>query len=278
MGNQGTANDGVRKAAALIRNGFLGAVEEVHVWTNRPVWPQGEAIPAPEPCPEHVKWDLWLGPAKYRPYAPGYHPFSWRGFWEFGTGALGDMACHTMNMPFMALDLRDPETISAQTAGHDRNSFPKWSIIKYEFPKTETRGPVTMYWYDGGKLPPLELLEGNAVVESGCLLMGEKGKLYSPNDYGAEFKILSGPELPAEVDFVHSPGHFDEWVQAMRGGPAAMSNFPDYAAPLTETVLLGNLAVWTEGKVSWRAKTMEYKVDVGVDDLLKNTYRKGYDI
>ncbi len=107
MGNQGTAMTGARKAAAALRAGAIGAVKEVHVWTNRPVWPQGGPRPAPKPCPPNLKWDLWLGPAPERPYAHGYHPFSWRGWWDFGTGALGDMACHTANMAYMGLDLRD---------------------------------------------------------------------------------------------------------------------------------------------------------------------------
>ena len=154
MGNQGTAADGLRKAAAMLRAGVLGKVSEVHVWTNRPIWPQGGDRPAPQPVPETLKWDLWLGPAPQRPYGPGYHPFAWRGWWDFGTGALGDMACHTMNMPYAGLDLRDPISVQAETSGHNGDSFPKWSIITYEFPATDTRGPIKMVWYDGGKTVP----------------------------------------------------------------------------------------------------------------------------
>ena len=124
------------------------------MWTNRPIWPQGEGRPPEVEVPKHVHWDLWIGPAPYRSYANGYHPFAWRGFWDFGTGALGDMACHTMNMPYMALDLHNPVSVEAETSGHNKETYPSWSIIKYEFPANDKRPAVTMTWYDGKKLPP----------------------------------------------------------------------------------------------------------------------------
>ncbi|HEY1784043.1 MAG TPA: Gfo/Idh/MocA family oxidoreductase, partial [Pirellulales bacterium] len=127
MGNQGTAGSGLRKSAAIVQAGTLGPVHEVHVWTNRPIWPQGGPRPEAKPVPKNVHWNLWLGPAPKRPYGDGYHPFAWRGWWDFGTGALGDMACHTMNLPYMALDLRDPVSVTAETAGHNKESYPKWS-------------------------------------------------------------------------------------------------------------------------------------------------------
>src|SRR5207237_5564717 len=132
MGNQGTANSALRHSAAMIRAGVVGTVSEVHVWTNRPIWPQGIPRNPPKPVPATLHWDTGLGPAPERPYADGYHGFAWRGWWDFGTGALGDMACHTMNMPFMALDLRNPVSVQAQTSGHNRDSYPSWSIIRYE--------------------------------------------------------------------------------------------------------------------------------------------------
>ncbi|OHB78386.1 MAG: dehydrogenase [Planctomycetes bacterium RBG_16_64_12] len=281
MGNQGTAEDGLRKAAALVQAGALGAVSEVHVWTNRPIWPQGGDRPEPEECPDHIEWDLWLGPAPERPYAQGYHPFSWRGWWDFGTGALGDMACHTLNMPFAALDLRDPISVQAVTSGHNKDSYPKWSIITYEFAANDSRPAVKLFWYDGGKRPDKELLDGKTPSGSGCAIIGEKGKIYSPDDYGAQFEILGAVELP-EVEFEKSPGHFAEWVRAIKGGPPAMSNFPDYASPLTETVLLGNLAVWVaaaegEGeKVEWDAQNMKATNVAGLETIIKPEYREGY--
>ncbi|MFH1264112.1 MAG: gfo/Idh/MocA family oxidoreductase, partial [Planctomycetota bacterium] len=205
----------------------------------------------------------------------------WRGWWDFGTGALGDMACHTLNMPFAACDLRDPISVQAVTSGHNKDSYPKWSIITFEFPATDSRPAVKLLWYDGGKRPDKELLEGKTPSASGCAIFGEKGKIYSPNDYGAQFEILGDVERP-EVEFEKSPGHFAEWVRAIKGGQPAMSNFPDYAGPLTETILLGNLAVWVaseegEGeKVEWDAKNMKATNVAGLETIVKPEYREGY--
>lgn len=282
MGNQGTAMGGLRHAAALLRKGLLGKVHEVHVWTNRPIWAQGGERPEPKDPPAHLHWDEWLGPAPERPFGNGYHPFSWRGWWDFGTGALGDMACHTVNMPFMGLNLRDPISVQATTSGHNGDSYPKWSIITFEFGETDSRPALTFTWYDGGKLPPKELLDGRNLKSSGALVIGEKGKIFSPDDYGADFEVLGGPEKEA-ADYPKSPGHFDEWTKAIQGGETPMSNFPDYAGPLTETILLGNLAVWaapekeTPGKkIEWDAKQLKAKNAPEVAHIIKPTYRKGY--
>jgi predicted dehydrogenase len=278
MGNQGTAGDNLRKAAALLKAGALGQVKEVHVWTNRPIWPQGGTRPKGQPVPEHLHWDLWLGPAPKRPYHEGtYHPFAWRGWWDFGTGALGDMACHTMNMPFMGLDLRDPLSVEAESPGTNKDSYPKWSIIRYAFAARGDRPALTMTWYDGGKKPAAELLEGEKHSESGCLVIGDKGKLYSPDDYGGSFKLLGGAS-DIGVEYPHSPGHFEEYVRAIKGGPPAMSNFPDYASPLTETVLLGNLAVWAGKKVDWNARSLRASNAPEVEELIRPAYRKGWTI
>jgi predicted dehydrogenase len=285
MGNQGTAEPSLRRAAAFIKSGALGKITEVHVWTNRPIWAQGGDRPKEAPVPPHVHWEEWLGPAPYRPYAPGYHPFAWRGWWDFGTGALGDMACHTMNMPFQALNLRDPIAVTAECSGHNKDSFPKWSIIKYEFGEYEGRAPVTMHWYDGGKRPDKELLNGREPASSGALAIGERGKLYAPGDYAEKEIILLGTDevvLRAgsgelNVDFKESPGHFAEWVAAIRGGEPAMSNFPNYSGPLTETVLLGNLAVWATGKrVEWNAKNLTSPNSPEVAHIIKPEMRSGY--
>jgi predicted dehydrogenase len=281
MGNQGTAGDGLRLSAAKIRAGALGTVKEVHVWTNRPIWPQGVSRAEPAAVPSNLHWDLWLGPAPVRPYAPGYHTFSWRGWWDFGTGALGDMACHTVNLPFMALDLRDPVSVQAETSGHNRDSYPKSSKIRFEFPATKNRPAVTLYWYDGSNLPSEELragLEesGKKFPISGSLIIGDKGKLYTPGDYGGGGRLIEGVDV-GEVKFVQSPGHFAEFVRAIKGGEAAMSNFPDYAVPLTETILLGNLAVWSEGKkVEWDAKKLRPKSGEDLSRIIHPAYRKGY--
>jgi predicted dehydrogenase len=313
MGNQGTSQDGLRQAAASLKAGVIGTVKEVHVWTNRPIWAQGGPRPAEEPVPETLKWDLWLGPAPVRPYGSGYHPFSWRGWWDFGTGALGDMACHTVNMPFAGLGLRDPVSVIATTSGHNKDSYPAWSKIEFQFPATDKRPAVKLFWYDGGQRPADEILVnvnefkrakkekeeaaaaktakkgGKKVVkksrgDSGCLIIGEKGQLYSPDDYGAKYELFGGATQP-EVEFVKSPGHFAEWLEAIRGGKPAMSNFTDYAGPLTETILLGNLAVWLApeaeqpGKrVEWDAKNLKALNAPEVAHVIQAEYRKGYSL
>jgi predicted dehydrogenase len=291
MGNQGTASDGLRRAAAIVRAGALGKVSEVHVWTDRPIWPQGiDRPPAMDP-PKQLHWDLWLGPAPKRPYAElrepdpvchhkdVYHPFSWRGWWDFGSGALGDIGCHAVNMPFRALDLRDPVAVQAETSGHNKDSFPRWSIITFEFPATAARPGLKLVWYDGGKLPPAELLDGKKPRAGGTLIIGDRGKLISAG--GNEgYRLLGGVAEP-EVQFVHSPGHFEEWVRAIRGGEPAKSNFPEYAGPLTETVLVGNLAVWAAAsgkgeKVEWDAKNQKVGNIPGLEELIRPKYRPGY--
>jgi len=280
MGNQGTADGGLREGAAKIRAGALGTVSEVHVWTNRPIWPQGINRPAPKPEPANLKWQEWLGVAPERPYADGYHPFKWRGWWDFGSGALGDMACHTVNMAFMALDLRNPTSVQAVTSGHNKDSYPSWSIINFEFPANNWRPAIKFTWYDGGKKVDPGKLDGENPGGSGALVIGSKGKAYSKGDYGGVSKWLGNVEQP-KVDVPHSPGHFKEWVEAIRGGKPAMSNFPDYAGPLTETILLGNLAVWAadkgEGpKVEWDAQNLKVKNVQGLEQIVKPVYRPGY--
>jgi predicted dehydrogenase len=283
LGNQGTSLVTLRKTAALVQAGALGSVKEVHVWTDRPHWACGTPRPAPATPPASLHWDLWLGPAPERPYAQGYHPHSWRGWWDFGSGALGDMACHTVNMPFMALDLRDPTSVVAESSGHNRDSFPKWSIIQFEFPATDRRAAVKFWWYDGGKKPPGELFDDQPVSESGALLIGDRGKLVAPGDYCSKGYKLLGGATDQKVQFEQSPGHFTEFARAIQGGPPARSNFPDYGGPLTETILLGNLAVWAAHepgglgpKISWDSKQLTASGAPDLEPLIRPSYREGY--
>ncbi len=283
MGNQGTSFPTLRKTAAAIQAGVIGNVSEVHVWTNRPTWAQGGPRAAEAPAPSHVHWDLWLGPAPERPYAPGYHPHAWRGWWDFGSGALGDMACHTVNMPYMALDLRDPTGVQAETSGHNRDSYPKWSIIKYDFPANGNRPAVTMTWYDGGKTPSPDLFDDVPMSKTGVLLIGDKGKLFAAGDYCERGYKLLGGATDVKVEFEQSPGHFTEYANAIKGGPPARANFSNYAAPLTETILLGNLAVWAapeagvQGKkIEWDAKNLKPTNAPEVEGIVRPTYRAGY--
>jgi predicted dehydrogenase len=288
MGNQGTADNSMRRNAYRVRAGKIGTVKEVHVWTNRPIWPQGIERSAVKPVPSNLHWDLWLGPAKPRPYGDNYHPFAWRGWWDFGTGALGDMACHDVNLPFMALDLRNPITVHATSSGHNHDSYPKSSKITYEFAEYNGRAPLTMIWYDGGNLPPKDLIpkellpESGNVPESGSLIIGDKATLYSPGDGGAGGHIVPAlSAADADVPYPESPGHWEEFVRAIRGGQPATSNFPDYASELAETILLGNLALWVEGeKVEWDAKNLRVKnggdVEEKVQHIIRPTFRSGY--
>lgn len=284
MGNQGSAGDGLRRAVEVIQSGAIGKPLELHVWSNRPVWPQGLERPKGEsPVPPELDWNLWLGPAPFRPYVENaYHTFNWRGWMDFGTGALGDMACHTVNMPFRALKLGHPSLVECEMASRIfPETYPLTSRIRFEFPEREGLPPLKFWWYDGapsvdnaplrpypdivkdvvnlrGKLPP-----------SGCLIIGEKGKLFAPDDYGAMFflqlegeeKFIQGAKHEAIKDIPQSlprsPGHYKEWIEMIKGGPAAYSNF-EIAGYLTEIILLGCIALRVgEGvKMEWDGPNM----------------------
>ncbi len=292
MGNQGTSNDGLREAAAIMKAGHLGNVTEAHIFTNRPVWEQGNPRPASVPVPAHVNWDLWLGPAPLRPYAKGvYHDFAWRGWWDFGTGALGDMACHTFNMPYMGLDLKDPVSIQATCTGHNGDGYPQKSKIAFEFPSNEWRGPVKVVWYDGGNIPSNDLIFGHELKGGksprGAIIKGDKATIYSWNDYAAEFVIYDndGNEVDKpEVEYEKSPGHYVEFHQSVTGErKRAVSNFEGYAGKLTETILLGNLAVWAaatgEGpKVEWDAANLRSPSHPHLASIVHRNYRDGYEV
>lgn len=278
MGNQSTASLGMRKAAAHLKARTYGIVKEVHLWTDRAggYWRQGHDRPNPTPTPRTLDFDLWVGPSPERPYAPGYHPFAWRGYWDFGTGSLGDMGCHIFNMPFMGLDLRDPLAVQAETSGHNRDSFPTWVKVKYEFGERKGRPALNVHWYDGGKKPPAELVPGVTLGGNGVIVICEKGTIYSLDESNSQFFLLGGGPLP-EIDAEASPGHMAEFARAALGGPAAVSNFPDYAGPLTETVLLGNLAIWANGpRLEWDARRMRVKNAPEYDALIRPTYRQGW--
>ena len=312
MGNQGTALNNLRESAALIRKGIVGDVKEVHVWTNRPVWPQSKGLKVAEPAtPGSVHWDEWIGPANKRPYSPEIHPFKWRGFWDFGTGALGDMACHTLNMSYMALDLKFPTSVDATSSGHDGNCYPASSKIVFEFPELDGRPALKMVWYDGGEKPSEELMgdlpkkdNGNGKKRhytSAALVVGEKGKYYSPGDYGGDARdtglIVDGeftrqrtitkPSDEASapfsefknIEYTKSPGHFEEFAEAIKGKGKTVSEFVEYAGPLSETILLGNLAVWSGKKVDWNAKEMiAADADEATKKMVRHEYHNGYSI
>ena len=280
MGNQGTANDGLRRAAEIIQSGGLGDVREVHVWTNRPVWPQGIDRLATQKVPPHIKWDLWLGPAAWRPYNEGYCPFNWRGWWDFGTGALGDMACHTLNLPYMALKLGYPTAAEASTSGFNEETYPNESTIRFEFPARGDMPALKLYWYDGGRKPPAELFHGKKRPNTGSLLVGSRGNLFSGGDYGANYNLIpeknfegyKGPEPWIE----RSIGHTAEWLRALKTDKPAMSNFADYSGKLTEIILLGNVAMRARHKVEYDGDAMKITNCTESNNFLHREYRKGW--
>ncbi|MDR0391679.1 MAG: Gfo/Idh/MocA family oxidoreductase [Planctomycetaceae bacterium] len=344
MGNQGTALNESRNVIAQLRGGLIGKMKEVYIWSNRPVWPQNPFDPtrtltiedyikyakANSPSAEKAEeminakkaaiaqglevldWKLWLGTAKYREYMPGlYHTFNWRGWWDFGSGALGDMACHHVTIPFAACDLKDPTWVRAKTSGHDFNMFPASSVIDFEFPANENRGVLPFHWYDRhGNQPPREIFEKYKINPSGSgsLIIGENGALFTTDDYGRNNKFLKegGEEikdrLDVEVTYAEDKGGFDvnqmyELFRAVKANDPkiAVSNFVDRAGPMTETILLGNLAVWAASKggetageigewgekIEWDAKNLKVTnlkdlKTPGVEGLIKPVYTEGY--
>jgi predicted dehydrogenase len=292
MGNQGNASEDLRVTTEWLRAGVIGRVKEVHCWSNRPIWPQGVTWPAgADVVPEHLDWDVWLGPAPERPYFKECHPFKWRGFWDFGTGAFGDMGCHILNWPFTALDLGLPaiaECIEAEGATAD--SPPKKSRIRLDFPERNGRPAVSLYWHDGGLLPSEDQFggeiptreEGKKKTENGSLFIGEKGILYDGYDGGESPRLWPPAKMadftPPEKTLPRSPGHYKEWIAACKGGPAAGSDFVAKACALTEMVLVGHLAarVGPGKKIEWDAATGQARNVPEAAQFIHKTYRKGW--
>lgn len=286
MGNQGHSEEGARQVCEMVWNGVIGPVREAHVWTNRPVWPQGIKEPLPaEPIPETVDWDLWLGPAPFRPHNHEYYPFNWRGWWDFGCGALGDMACHIMDAANWSLLLGAPTSVECvRQEGKNDQTGPIKSVIKFEFPQRGALCPVTLYWYDGGEMPPhpegvsadTKLGDGR----NGSMLIGDKG-IITAGEYGGKPRLLPDEEMkdfkfPDEI-LTRSPGHTADWLRACKGGEPACSNF-DYAGPFTENILLGNVALRCEGKLMWDTEKMKFTNNKKANEYVHMEYRKGWSL
>lgn len=297
MGTQGHAFPGTRRAVEVIRSGILGDVRELHVWTDRPAgwWAQGVRRPADTPpIPEGLDWDVWLGPAPERPYHPAYVPFKWRGFWDFGTGAIGDMGIHNLDTAFWGLDLGAPLSVEVKecspglTDPETAETAPVWSIIELNFPARRSMPPVRMTWYDGGKLPPAELFQGvkPANKDGGSLVIGSKGTLFTRTWHGGQYENDMFALLPVEgfKDFQPPPAtltrprsHHQEFVDACYGRGEALSAFP-YAAVLTESLLLGNVALRTGKRIDWDSEKMRAKGCPEAREYLKPHPRRGWSV
>ncbi len=284
MGIQNRSQAPYRAARELFEQGHIGRVYEVHVWTDRPAgwWPQGVGRPATsDPVPEDVDWDHWLGVAAERPYVKGsYHPFAWRGWKDFGTGAQGDMGCHLMDPALWFLELDAPLSVRSDGPTPNDETYPLWSETRYEFAPNRhtTRGPLVLTWHDGGRKPPRTLLDdlnAGEIVSNGCLFVGERGALLTTNEapprlMGSE--KLSAMAIPAgdEVD------HWHQWVDACLGRGETTAHF-GYAGPLTEVVLLGNVALQKPHEtLRWDAGSLAFTGSPEADALLGCTYRSGW--
>jgi predicted dehydrogenase len=286
MGTQGMAMDRTRTGIEVIRSGVLGKITQLHVWTDRPSgwWPQG--IDRPRGTPQArvgLDWDLWLGVAPVRPYHPAYSPFTWRGWKDFGTGAMGDMGIHNAAMPFVALELGAPSKAEVvQTSGLKVETFPAWSTLKVDFPETGKHGPITLYWYDGGKKPPAELIPGHKLAKNGAIVVGSKGTLYSVEWTGGDWLLFPEKRFrgyqPSKPSVPRAPGqsHYREWLEACKGGPPAFCRFDGFASQLTEAMLVANLALRTGQKILWDAKKMVASNCAEAAPYIKRRYRMGW--
>ena len=295
MGNQGQASEGTRRLSEMVWDGAIGKVQEAHIWTDRPsnglfneYWPQGVGRPEGTPAvPQTLAWDLWIGPAPYRPYHPAYAPFKWRGWWDFGTGALGDIGCHSFDPVFRALQLGHPLSVEASSTRVNAETYPLASMVTYYFPARGNLSPVKLVWYDGGMRPPRPegLEDGQTMGATGAMLIGDKGVILNSRGGWSlipEKRQREYGDPPKKLD--RSPGHYQEWIDACKGGKAAGSNF-DWAGPLTEVVLLGNVALrlglreeLTTKKLLWNPEKFQFSNSSKANDYLRREYREGWNL
>jgi predicted dehydrogenase len=296
MGNQGATMQGTRLLREWIEAGLIGDVKEVYYWTNRPIWPQGPGLSFPStPVPATLDWDVWQGTcATERPYSPEIHPFKWRGFWDYGCGALGDIGCHSMNSAFWALDLKGDFVVEAsKVSPFDENMAPKRATIIYDFPAKGSRGPVKVVWQDGvgdpntdkdfvrppGIPDDLELNKG-----FGQVFVGTEGTIFFNDAYCSTAPMVFPETLMKQARTIPKVyprvkgGPTQELCRAVRGdGPKPISNFEDHAGPLTEMVLAGNLAVRSGKRIDWDMEKMEARGMPEVQEMLKRKYRAGWE-
>lgn len=314
MGNQGGSSDGVRQAHEMIDAGLIGDVHTVQVWTNRPVWPQGLPTPTGNfPVPAELDWDLWQGPAKTVDYNPAYLPFSWRGYNAYGTGALGDMACHMMDPVFRILPIDFPTevecsipkswTLDGKEAKYP-DGFPPASVIHLKYPRKDGKGDISVSWYDGGLMPPLpdELVDGDRFggSDGGALFIGDKGKMivdcYGEDPRLLPTKLMKETTMPKQTIARVPEGHYLQWVNACIAGygKGKTSSPFEYAGPFAESILIGNLAIrsWNleskkangkaaflgRKKLLWNAKEMRITNFEEANQFVKREYRAGWSL
>lgn len=278
MGTQIHAGDNYRRVVELVQSGAIGDVTDVHVWCGK-AWGGGE-LPTEDQItdpPAHLDWDLWIGPAPMRPYAPGrYHPGQWRRWWDFGSGTLGDMACHYMDLPFWALGLRHPTTCESEGPEVHPETCPLGLIMRYTFPKTENHGALNLTWYDGSMTP--SEVAGERVPGAGVMFVGTEGKLFA--DYGRNRLFPADKyanfEPPAQT-IPPSIGHYNEWIKACKEGTPTTCNF-DYSATMTETVLLGAVSYRVGQKLEWDAENLKATNCPEADKYITKEYRKGWEV
>lgn len=285
LGNQGHSNEGIRQTCEWIWDGAIGTVREVHAWVGANRW-NPHLTGRPEethPVPPGIRWDLWLGPRKERPYHSAYSPVTWRDFWDFGSGALGDFGCHDLDSAVWALDLKHPSTIEGRPAGHTNDEIaPHGEIVYYEFPARGDQPPVRVTWYDGGLKPPApaEIPAGSALPGRGVLFVGDKGKMLCDGAGGAcrllPYEMTSQYEKPAKT-IPRSNGHHRDWLTACQGGPAASSNF-EYGARLTEIALLGVASLRLGKKIHWNGEDATATGLPAAAAIIKEEYRDGWEI
>jgi predicted dehydrogenase len=299
MGNQGHSSEHIRLLKEWLADGAIGQVREVHAWTNRPVggdpWStfavKAQSTETP-PIPESLNWDLWLGPVPYRPYHPDYHPMTWRAWLDFGTGALGDMGCHILDPAFWVLDLGAPKVIQAASTHWieevSSQTFPRASIVRYEFPVKGSRPPVKLTWYDGRLLPPIpeELEPGRKLPTSGALIIGDKGTILHGSHGASEMRIIPEAKMqeyqppPKTIPRV-TEGHEGDWLRACKegaNGKPASSNF-EYGGALTEMVLLGMIAIRVKNqRLEWDGENMRFTNNEKANELLHIDYRDGWEL
>ncbi len=276
MGIQIHAGENYRRVVEIVQSGALGDVTDVHVWVSKD-WGGGERPEGGQEPPETLDWDLWLGPAPERPFWPGrYHPGQWRRWWDFGGGTLGDMACHYMDLPFWALNLRHPISCEAEGPEVHPETCPRQLIVRYEFPARGDLPPVKLTWYDGNATP--REVAGEEVPANGVMFVGTQGHMFAnyssyrlyPEDRFADFQRPE-PSIPRSI------GHFAEWIQACKDGSPTTCNF-DYSGALTETVLLGLVAYRVGRRLDWDAGALRATNCPEAASLVQKTYRAGWEV